>query len=284
MEIDIGLVKDKAVNKTFVFTDDDGVYDFTDSTVILRLYKETPVEIDCTFDLATGTVTVPFTTAHTDTLGLFEYVIEETKADTSVIPLVKGNIEILDYVPFSQNIEAFLASELPSNLTLTSNYRNQRIMYWRLFLQSAFDIPDEDLNTESAWPTLVNILFAKLVVYDAMMLAATGSFIHFLGGSYTSTSTLSGNTKSVETGPTKVEYYDISSSAKNALTSSGGGVSMLDVLKSSICGLSNKLRVKLPMCDAKNKVISPKYYQNPDWDYVKLSEMDDFIETTPSQG
>lgn len=289
-EIDFKVFLNKNASKVFKFENDDSSnYDFNDSTsVILKFYKDpdTPLEINGSIDPLTAEVTFVFLSAtHTDVLGNFEYVIEDTKSGGSIIPIGKGNIIVENYIPFSNSIDAFLVSELPANLSVTENFTNQRLLYWRLILQKAFNISDEDLETESAWPKLVNILFAKLVVYDALMLAATGSFVQFLGGSFTDTTTMgSGGIKSVETGPTKVEYYDTATSAKNALTAPAGGSSMFDILKSSICGLSNHLKVKLPMCEGKNIPIHPKYYQNPAWDYLKLDEMDDHIESVPSQG
>ena len=154
------------------------------------------------------------------------------------------------------------------------DYRNQRIMYWRRFLQGAFEITDANLNIESAWPTLVNALLAKLVVYDALDLAAKGSFVQFLGGSYTDATTVGGGgLKAVETGPTRVEYYDTASSAKQAFSSSMGNMSMFDAIKQSLCGLAKYLEVKVPMCEASNPIIAPKVYSNPDWEYPTLEDL-----------
>jgi len=285
-EIDFKLVKDKIESKVFKFTNSDGtVYDMTDSTAKCFLYKTaTPTEIVCTIDVVTGKITIPFTAAHSDTLGTFEYILEETKITTVVIPLVKGNIAILDYVPFSESIEAYLNSELPANLTLTMDYRNQRIMYWRRILQTAFAIADADLNIESAWPTLVNALLAKLVVYDALMLSASGAFAQFMGGDYTATDTIAGGAvKSVETGPARVEYMDASASAKNAFASTGGQPSMFQNILVGICGLANQLGVKVPMCAGNKIPIAPRVYQNPDWIIPTLDEIVD-LSDEPSQG
>ena len=281
-EIDFNLIKDKAEKKVFILTNsDDTVYSMAGSTVVCKFYKAPtpPVEIACDIHLVNGTITIPFTVVHADALGTYEYIIEETKSDASVVPLVKGDIGILDYIPFSETIEAYLRAELPANLTLTMDYRNQKIFYWRRILQSAFEISDANLNIESAWPTLVNALLAKLVVYDALMLSASGAFVQFLGGDYTSTSTVSsGGVKSVETGPVKVEYFDTATSAKNAFVSSAGNLSMFETLKQGLCGLANQLRVKLPMCNGNVIPISPQFHQNPDW---AISTLD---ETVESQG
>lgn len=284
-EIDFQLIEDKAESKVFRFTNSDGsVYDMTDSTAQCHLYLDpvTPTSFACTIDVVTGKVTVPFTAIHTDNTGTFEYIIEETKISTAVIPLVKGQAIVVPYTPFSETLGAYLNSELPANLVLTTDYINQRVMYWRRVLQSAFNIADADLNIEASWPTLVNALIAKLVVYDAMILAARGSFIQFMGGSYQSTADVSGGgaIKSVETGPARVEYYDAAASAKSAFSSSPGKQSMFEALLESTCGLANQLHVKLHMCSGNKVPIGPQYFQNPDWDYPTLDEIVD----VPSQG
>jgi len=289
VEIDFKLIKDKIESKVFKFTNaDESVYDMTDSTAVCKFYKAPtpPVEITCNIDVPNGKITIPFTAAHADTLGTYEYIVEEdVGGGGTILPLVKGNIEVLDYVPFSESIEAYLRSELPANLTLTPDYRNQRIMYWRRILQAAFEISDADINKESVWPTLVNALLAKLVVYDALMLSASGAFIQFLGGDYTDTTTIGGGgVKSVETGPARVEYFDTATSAKNAFASSSGDLSMFEALKQGLCGLANYLKVKLPMCDGNVIPIPPKYYENPDWAYRTLSDIADIIESQVSQG
>jgi len=284
-EIDFQLIEDKAESKVFRFTNADGtVYDMTDSTAQCHLYLVvgTPTSFACTIDVVTGKITVPFTAVHSDNTGTFEYIIEETKVTTDVIPLVKGQVIVVPYTPFSETLEAYLNSEMPANLVLSMDYRNQRIMYWRRVLQEAFEIADADLNIESEWPTLVNALIAKLVVYDAMMMAARGSFIQFMGGSYQDTASVSGGgaVKSVETGPARVEYYDAAASAKSAFSASSGHPSMFEALMDSTCGLASQLHVKLSMCPGNKVPIAPQYHQNPDWDYPTLDEITD----VPSNG
>lgn len=279
LEIDFSLIEDKAESKVFRLTNEaGGVYDMAGSTAICKLYldPENPLDIVSTIDVPNGTITVPFTTTHSDNQGTFEYIIEETRtvAPTGVVPVVGGNIAVLQYTPFSESLEAYLRSELPANLTLTVDYRNQRIMYWRRILQAAFEITDANINTESAWPTLVNALLAKLVVYDALVLAVNGSFIQFLGGDYTSTSTItSGEVKSIETGPTKVEYYSSATSAKDAVSANAGGTSMLSVIKDDICGLANFLEVKVHMCEQMKNSVSPAYVQNSNWEGTALPDL-----------
>jgi hypothetical protein len=287
-EIDFQLIKDKDKSKVFLFTNSDGsIYSMTGSTAICKVYidPQTPTEITCTVDATLGRIIVPFLALHTSALGLFEYVIEETKTGNVIVPLIKGNITVINYTPFSETIEAYLRSELPGSVTLTEDFRNQKIIYWRKLLQTAFSISDANLNIESAWPTLVNALIAKLVVYDALMLATKGSFLAFLGGDYTSSTEAGGPVKKIETGPSNVEFYSTADGLKSMLQLNAQGVSPLDTLTSDLCGLSNYLGVKLYMCKGNDIKITPRVFQNPDWDYPTLDDMDDMIESNPvSQG
>jgi len=277
-EIDFKLFKDKSENKIFRFTNSDGtVYDMTDSEVNCNLYLDgpdiAPTELECIIDIPNGKVTVPFTDTETADIGIYEYQIIETKGDDTEVLLIQGNISIINYVPFSANIQAYLNSELPATITLTEDYRNQRIFYWRRFLQSAFDISDANLNFEDQWPTLANALIAKLVVYDAMMLAATGNFFAFFGGDYTSTDDIGGPLRAVETGPARVEYYSTGDGIQALFQKNSSGYSAFDQMLIGLCGLANKLGIKIPMCQGNDIRIMPKYYQNPDWDYTTLDEM-----------
>lgn len=279
-EIDFELIENKSESKVFTLTNDDGsVYDMTGSSASCKFYNtgdpDNPTTIACTINTSTGKITVPFTNIHTADLGIFEYIIEETKVDTTVVPVVMGNITIVEYTPFSNTIEAFLRSELPDGLTLNSDYQNQRITYWRLILQDAFEITDEFLNIESAWPTLVNALIAKLIAYDALILAAKGSLINFLGGNVTESDQFGGPVKKVETGPANVEYYSASDILSDLFQKNAQGYSAIDELKADLCGLANKLKVKLPMCKGNIIPIKPQYHQNPDWDYPILTDPSD---------
>ena len=285
-EIDFRLIKDKIESKVFGFTNaDDTVYDMIDSTAKCKLYlTSTPIEIPCDIDTVNGKITIPFTATHSATNGTFEYILEETKVTEEVIPLVKGNITVLDYVPFSENIQAYLNSELPANITLTEDYRNQRIFYWRRILQVAFNIANANINIEEKWPTLVNALLAKLVVYDAMMLASRGSFMAFMGGDYTSSDDLGGPVSKIQTGPAMVDFHSTSKALSEMFQPGSSGISAFDTMLVDLCGLASFLKVKIPMCKGKYIPIVPKYCQNPDWDYPTLDDMDTGIEGQVSQG
>lgn len=287
-EIDFKLIKDKAESKVFKFTNADGtVYDMTNSTASCKLYldPESPVSITCNIDVPNGKITIPFTSTHTVNNGTFEYILEEDVGGTgTILALVKGNTTVLDYTPFSETLQAYLNSELPANITLTEDYRNQRIFYWRRILQTAFEITDVNLNVEEEWPILANALLAKLVVYDATMLASRGSFIAFMGGDYTSPEDLGGPVSKIETGPTSVEFHSTSKALGEVFQRGASGVSAFDTMLVDLCGLASFLKVKIPMCKGNYVPMIPKYCQNPDWAYPTLGEMDDGIWGQVSQG
>jgi hypothetical protein len=282
-ELDFILYTNKNQVKTFVFTNlDDTIYDLTGSTVDMYIYIDpsSPLVLSGVITIATGRVLFNFPAVDFTLPGIWEYLIEETKTDSSNVALIRGNIKVEDYIPFSQSIDAFLDTDLPVDITLEANYKIQRILYWRTFLAPAFYIPAGNINTDSAWPMMANALIAKLVSYDTLMLAAKGSLLHLLGTtSSTSSTTTTGGIQEIETGPARVRFFQPSETMQQVFSStSKGGFSVLDTLISDICGLANYLKVKVPMCRGSKVVLHPKYYQNPAWDITTLDEI------VPSQG
>jgi hypothetical protein len=283
-ELDFTLYEGKSQSKTFIFTNlDNTIYNFTGSTVRMSIYfdQSSPVIIVGSITLATGRVLFNFPSASLGTPGLYEYIIEETKSDSSINLLIRGNLKLEDYVPFSQAIEAFLDTDLPADITLDENYKIQRILYWRTFLASAFYIPQASINTDSAWSMMANALISKLVAYDALMRAAKGSLLHLLStSSSTTTSSTTGGIQEIETGPARVRFFQPSETMQQVFSStSKEGFSVLDTLISDICGLANFLKVKVPMCKGNKVVINPQRYVNTDW--LPATTLDD---TVTSQG
>ena len=111
---------------------------------------------------------------------------------------------------------------------------------------------------------MVNILIAKLIAYDALILAIRGNLIAVLGSNSISTtegsssSQTTGDIKSIETGPSKVEFHaagdTMSSIIKSPTSASTNGNNIINQLSEDVCGLARKLLVKLPMCRAQNVV------------------------------
>ena len=280
-QLDFTLYQNKEVTRVFIFKNSDGtVYDLSSSTIKLYIYiTETPIEILCNIDSLTGKVYVPFTTSITQTLGFFEYIIVETKNQNETEDLIRGNISIIIYTPFTDTIESFLQSELPNNLSLTEDFKNQKIIYWKRFLQEAFNILEPDIYGELALTSLQKALIAKLIVCDALMLCTRGSYIQFAGGDYTqtnSTESMGGPIKKIETGPSNVEFHSMADAISKLFQSNAQGYSPWDKLCSDVCGLASKLRVKIPLCKDTSWVNTyvPGYSQNPNWLYPSLDDID----------
>lgn len=283
-ELDFILYSGKNQTKTFIFTNlDDTIYNFTGSTVVMNVYVDplSPMVISGTITIATGRVLFNFPGVDFSIPGIYEYIIEETKSDTTKVPLIRGNLKVEEYIPFSQAIDAFLDTDLPADITLDENYKMQRILYWRTFLASAFYIPQASINTDSAWSMMANALISKLVAYDALMRAAKGSLLHLLStSSSTTTSSTTGGIQEIETGPARVRFFQPSETMQQVFSStSKEGFSVLDTLISDICGLANFLKVKVPMCKGNKVVINPQRYVNTDW--LPATTLDD---TVTSQG
>lgn len=168
-------------------------------------------------------------------------------------------------------VNEYIDLELPNNLQLDTDWRYKKIQYWKFFMGPGMEsIPEEDRCDN--FEELCNALLAKLVVYDAFQLASKGSFIAFIGGGFNGSSSVEvdpeeqkegGNIKSIETGPTKVEFFSTSTALKELLTTSASGTNVLDNLFDSMCSLSNRIGIKVPFCDnpttySERFIVSPK--------------------------
>lgn len=145
------------------------------------------------------------------------------------------------------------------------------IRKWQMYLQPLVYIPIEveakDTFNETKWPGLVKMLIAQLSAYDVILQSAN-AFVA-IATRTSETESEGGGTdpipiedlkqqiKSIETGPAKTEWFENKSyledseamknlaSAFSSATKAGGA---LDQLKISICQLSQRVRIYLPMC------------------------------------
>lgn len=152
------------------------------------------------------------------------------------------------------SIDDIIEFEIPPSITLDQNTKNYLLLKWRLYLQAAFEIEDAYLMDEASYSQLQNILIAKLIIYDLLVLEAKRYLASTMnGGGSSSTGASGGNIKKIETGPSNVEWYSGSDTLSKIFGPDKNGVSPFDSLSGDVCGLGNKLGVKLPMC---------KLYQN----------------------
>jgi len=142
---------------------------------------------------------------------------------------------------------------------------------------NAFYVSETNINLDASWTVMQSALIAKLVAYDALMLAAKGSLLHFLGGDYTQTTGQGGPISKIETGPANVEFYSVGDMLEQ-LFKAGRDGNAIDSLVGDICGLSNFLKVKVPMCKANKVPFYPRFYTNEDFKYTSS-----IVEDVPSQ-
>ncbi len=149
---------------------------------------------------------------------------------------------------------------LPRGLTIDNFFAQSSLRKWQLTLATISTDPSK-LFEEASWSFLAKQLLSKLVIYDAVVEAMTG--MATLGNGSTTTSTNSGTSgettsirgpiKRIETGPSVVEFHDVSSLYQSLIQSSsfsanGEATGFLGIVVSDICYLSRTLKVHLPMC------------------------------------
>lgn len=203
------------------------------------------------------------------------------------------------------NFYDFVEIELPENLKLDGTWLNNKKEYWELFLQDGIKSIDYE-NRPSNFYELVDALIAKLCVYDALLIAARGSYVAFLGGGFSTSSKTSkitgtdtpntnegknggneegvidpgmmvdpenpfpvvggddsenagGSVKKIITGPTEVEFFDTAEALSDFLSSSKNSKSVLDNMFAGLCGLANKIGIKIPYCNDPRNLYNKRF-------------------------
>lgn len=112
------------------------------------------------------------------TAGTYAIKLTVTNADGSSA----YNASIIAKVTpaLSLSILDMVRGDLPMGLVLDNIVYQNSIRKWQLYLQGAAEISDVDVFDESKWPSLVNVLISKLVVYDLILTAARGSMTSFI--------------------------------------------------------------------------------------------------------
>lgn len=270
-ETDINLLENFVGAKSWNIEDSEGnVYDFNDTAgVEFNIIEHNTINvlhtINASFDTSTGRVTVSFDTNHTSTPGYYDYQLVETKNNGNKMYLQLGNLSIEQLEGLTTGIDAFIRSETPANLSIVPNFKNQKIKYWQSFLSILTNPIKTNPHNEASWSILEKALIGKLVIYEALLLATKGSYVGFINAtSKTDTSTQSsGGVKSITTGPTSVEFHDVSSSVSSMMKPNGpAGLSAFDKFKEDLCILAKRLRISLPMCPPLNEgPVIPKVHR-----------------------
>lgn len=169
---------------------------------------------------------------------------------------ISSKIQVIEVLYSNQiTVEKYLSTYMPPGLTILDPIKETLIKTWQMNIGSLLTpkIAEEVLFDDLSWPTLANALIAKLVIREAYMKSAAGALILAMnsGASNGDTSIQSSAAKkSIETGPTKVEWHDASTMVKAYLSQGATkGGSIFDNITTDICYLSSRLRVQLPFCD-----------------------------------
>jgi hypothetical protein len=253
-KLDFSSLRGLSLTKIFQVSENlNGVvlpYDTTGKTIYLRVYdRATPPVLQYQLNsasLGVGYVSYNFSNVQTDLNSPLDYLIVEDANPQPEILLKYGAITFVpltNYLPFIDMVR----NETPGGVVIPDSYISIKSLEWRLYLQKAFEpnIADADISNEVAWPTLINFLLAKLVVYDYLvksiksLLARTSATDQANGASV----------KKIETGPSNAEFFDSFNSLADFLRPDKNGNTSLSTLAQDICQLAKRVDIFLPMCN-----------------------------------
>lgn len=167
-------------------------------------------------------------------------------------------LELIDrYLPSALRGEA----DMKEKIALIQNYQ----LYLQPLVEIPFPVSVEDTHNEREWPGMVNMLLAQLVTMDIIVQGANQFISNAITGAINQTDNdseenpvkESQDLKSIETGPTRTEWYENDQGVKSSetikniaeayssATKAGGAI---DQLKTIICQQAARLRIYLPMC------------------------------------
>jgi PKD repeat protein len=201
------------------------------------------------WDLGDGTSSEEQTPEHTySTPGIYKIslTVENIDGEDNLFKYVY----ITDKPPINKSITDLIASRLPleilsmaSVVTLKPELINK---YQDMFYKALpFELPEEGIFDDTAWPYLHKTLIAALVSLDIIQTLALSNL-----GSSNSGNAGNNNIKAVTTGPTTVEYHAINTFLSNVYQKRADGTSMWDEMRSEACLIASNLGIFLPFCKA----------------------------------
>jgi len=211
-------------------------------------------------DSQTSTVQNPTHTYAAD--GLYTVTLVSTNVDGSHTRTRTIAVSTSPVLPFS--IKELAKMKVPSAWVVLDSKYDGFIAMWQLFIQPLVypGIPYQVVFEEQAYPALANALIAYLTAYSIMfdemnnLLAASATS----SSSGNSSSSSAGGLKSIETGPSKVEFHDNTNKVTSFFKQGSSGVfgngnGPLDILTREICTLASGLGIQLPMCPINPKPV-----------------------------
>lgn len=151
------------------------------------------------------------------------------------------------------DIYQLVASNLPTGFVVSTDYVDQRLKYWQLFLRDGADVDPADTYDLAVWQALPEgdkwlILFSYAITYDVYLKILSGSF--FLINVDEGEESTGGQIKKIVTGPTEVEYHDSSKALSDIIKALRGPDGLLEEFLKMACGFANQLGVSLPFCNS----------------------------------
>lgn len=152
----------------------------------------------------------------------------------------------------SPTIYQNVLSELPTGIVFDPTNFNLILRKWQLYIQPKVNvdppISNDDVFDETKYPYLVNVLLAKLVIWELTAQAASAAMVTMSssGGTTGGTGGVGGKgpLKKIETGPANAEWYDSSTFWSNMMKTGG----VIQTMQDMICLFARRLRISLPFC------------------------------------
>lgn len=187
----------------------------------------------------------------------------------------------------SDSIYNLINNYIPKEIRkkITSEEKTAYINKWQLYIQPLVnrtegnEIPLEYYNDELFYEGLENQLIVELAAWDFLnielsnILISTGRYVREVhtekGPTEGDEEGIRGDrVKKITTGPTEVEYFDVTTEASSSIFSTyikalqPGGI--VEQLKKNLCTLAQRLNIYLPFCDSVNQVVVPKVVNRRD--------------------
>jgi len=180
-----------------------------------------------------------------------KYTIKFTATNVDGSDTLSYDILVSSTPTIQSTIKEMVQYDLPGVTAVDSEGFDNAVQTWQLYFQGAAEIADADVFDETKWPSLWNVLIAKLVDYDLVLrginLLASSAATSSTGG--TSSVTGQGALKSLEAGPSKASWYDPSIFWSNMFKASvGGSKSVVGSIQAQACAWSDRIGVQLDFC------------------------------------